>query len=169
MGTGGEIQADGQDMRVVILVSRFNPAITDQLSEGARTALLEAGVDEEDILEYSVTGAFELAPACRQLLDSELEVDAIVALGAIVQGETPHFTFIAEAAAQGLQRLATEANVPVAFGVLTTDTHEQAEARSDPARGDKGGEAARTALSQAALYRTLRDERGASVTGFEPT
>jgi 6,7-dimethyl-8-ribityllumazine synthase len=155
-------------MRVALLVSQFNPTITERLTAGAREALLEAGVEEADILEYSVAGAFELAPACRQLLDSGLKVDAVVALGAVVRGETPHFTFVAEAAARGLQRLATEANVPVVFGVLTTDTRDQAEVRADPARGNKGGEAVRAALSQADLYRNLRDEGGASVTGFEP-
>jgi 6,7-dimethyl-8-ribityllumazine synthase len=114
---------------VALVVAQFNESITSELAAGAREALLAAGVVESDIEEHQVAGAFELAPACRQVVGLRPDIDAIVALGAVVRGETPHFDIIAEAAAQGLQRLAVELNIPLGFGVLTTDTREQAERR----------------------------------------
>jgi 6,7-dimethyl-8-ribityllumazine synthase len=166
MGTSAEQRVSGTNRRVALVVARYNEEITRELAAGARAALLSAGVAEQDIYEYQVAGAFELAPACRQLIAVGPEVDAVVALGAIVRGETPHFDFVAEAAARGLQQLAGEINVALAFGVLTTDTLEQAEARADRARGDKGGEAARAALEQAELYDRLREGRKSTVRGF---
>jgi 6,7-dimethyl-8-ribityllumazine synthase len=156
----------GSNRRVALVVARFNEEITLELLAGARAALLEAGVAESDIHEYQVAGAFELAPACRQVVAVGPEVDAIVALGAVIRGETPHFDFVAEAAARGLQQLAGEINVALAFGVLTTDTPEQARERADRKRGDKGGEAARAALEQAELYTQLREGRKPTVRGF---
>lgn len=156
----------GENRRVALVVARFNEEITSELTAGARTALLEAGVAEEDVYEYLVAGAFELAPACRQVVAVGPEVDALVALGAVIRGETPHFDFVAEAAARGLQQLAGEINVALTFGVLTTDTLEQARERADRARGDKGGEAARAALEQADLYDRLREGRKSTVRGF---
>jgi 6,7-dimethyl-8-ribityllumazine synthase len=166
MGTSAEQRVSGTNRRVALVVARYNEEITRELAAGARAALLSAGVAEQDIYEYQVAGAFELAPACRQLIAVGPEVDAVVALGAIVRGETPHFDFVAEAAARGLQQLAGEINVALAFGVLTTDTLEQAEARAARARGDKGGEAARAALAQAELYDRLREGRKSTVRGF---
>ncbi|HET6638616.1 MAG TPA: 6,7-dimethyl-8-ribityllumazine synthase [Gemmatimonadota bacterium] len=166
MGTSAEQRVSGTNRRVALVVARYNEEITRELAAGARAALLSAGVAEQDIYEYQVAGAFELAPACRQLIAVGPEVDAVVALGAIVRGETPHFDFVAEAAARGLQQLAGEINVALAFGVLTTDTLEQAEARADRAHGDKGGEAARAALEQAELYDRLREGRKSTVRGF---
>lgn len=156
----------GSGRRVALVVARFNPEITDELAAGARAALVESEVAPDDILEYRVAGAFELAPACRQLVAVGPEVDAIVALGAVIRGETPHFDFVAQAATQGLQRLAGEVNVALAFGVLTTDTVEQARERADRAGGDKGGEAARAALEQVALFDTLREGRKSMIRGF---
>lgn len=156
----------GANRRVALVVSRYNEEITSELVAGARAALIEAGVAEDDIYEYHVAGAFELAPACRQVVAVGPEVDALVALGAVIRGETPHFDFVAEAAARGLQQLAGEINVALAFGVLTTDTLEQARERADRRRGDKGGEAARAALEQAELYVRLREGRKPTVRGF---
>ena len=156
----------GAGRRIALVVARFNAEITDALARGARAALVAAGVADDDVLEYQVAGAFELASACRQLVAVGPEVDAIVALGAVVRGETPHFDVIGHAAAQGLQRLASEINVALAFGVLTTDTVEQARERSDPARSDRGGEAARAALEQAALFDRLREGRKSMIRGF---
>ena len=156
----------GADRRVGIVASRFNEEITRELVEGARAALLEAGVREADIYLYHVAGAFELAPACRQLVSVGPEVDAVVALGAVIRGETPHFDFVAGAAARALQELAMEVNVALSFGVLTTDTLEQASERARRGRGDKGGEAARAALEQAELYDRLREGRKPTVRGF---
>lgn len=166
MGTRAEHPVSGANRRVALVVARYNEGITRELAAGARAALLAAGVGEADIYEYQVAGAFELAPACRQLVAVGPEVDAVVALGAIVRGETPHFDFVAEAAVRGLQQLAGEINVALTFGVLTTDTLEQAEARADRGGGDKGGEAARAALEQAELYDRLREGRKSTVRGF---
>lgn len=165
MGTAPEISVSGQGRRVALVVSRFNEDVTAELVAGAREALAQAGVAENDISEYSVAGAFELAPGCRQVLAYGPEVDAVIALGTVVRGETPHFTFISQAAAQALQTLATESNIALAFGLLTTDTHDQALERASRSGGDKGGEAARAALGQAALYEQLRSRQPA-VRGF---
>lgn len=159
-------EVDGRGRRVALVVSRFNAAVTDDLARGARRALEEAGVGPDDVVVYEVAGAFELAPACRQIIGLIEGFDAVVALGAVIRGETPHFTFISEAAAGALQRLAVDVNVPLAFGVLTADTREQAIERADPGRGDKGGEAARAALEQLALFESLRREGEPSVRGF---
>ena len=167
MGTEGHRHpVSGVNRRVALVVARFNEEITRELTAGARASLLEAGVMEEDIYEYLVAGAFELAPACRQVVAVGPEVDALVTLGAVVRGQTPHFDFVAQAATRGLQQLAGEINVALSFGVLTTDTLEQARERADRARGDKGGEAARAALEQADLYDRLREGRKSTVRGF---
>jgi 6,7-dimethyl-8-ribityllumazine synthase len=150
---------------VVLVVSRFNERVTAELAAGAREALATAGVAPDDVEEYHVAGVFELAPACRQLLTTDRDIDAIVALGALVRGETRHFDVLAQAIIQALQQLANEIAIPLAFGVLTCDTLEQAEARADRKRLDRGGEAARAALAQAALYDRLQGRRPA-VRGF---
>ncbi len=150
---------------MALVISRFNEDVTAELAAGGRGALLAAGVVAEDIDEYWVPGAFELAPACRQVLTRGPDVDAVVALGAVIRGETPHFAFISQAAAQALQTLATEIDIPLIFGLLTTETREQAVERAGRDRGDRGGEAARAALAQAALYDELRGRQPA-VRGF---
>jgi 6,7-dimethyl-8-ribityllumazine synthase len=156
----------GVNRRVAIVVSRFNEEVSRELAAGARAALLEAKVADDDIYEYWVAGAFEIAPACRQLVAVGPEVDAIVALGAVIRGETPHFDFVAGATTRALQDLAGEINVALSFGVLTTDTLEQAKERADRVRGDKGGEAAHAALEQAELYDRIREARNSTVRGF---
>lgn len=169
MGTvGGALGGEGKGLRVALVVARFNAGVTAELAAGARAALLGAGVEAGDIVEHAVPGAFELAPTCRQVLAADPELDAVIALGAVIRGETSHFTFLAQAATQALQTLANEVNVPLICGVLTTETVEQAEARADQARGDKGGETARAALAQAALFAQLREARRAAVRGFAP-
>lgn len=165
MGTAPEISVSGEGRRVALVVSRFNQEITGELAAGARQALVRAGVANDDISEYSVAGAFELAPACRQVLAYGPEVDAVIALGAVIRGETPHFNFISQTAAQALQTLATESNTALAFGLLTTDTRDQALERASRTAGDKGGEAGRAALAQAALFEQLR-AREPAVRGF---
>jgi 6,7-dimethyl-8-ribityllumazine synthase len=165
MGTGSDFQVEGRGKRVALVVSRFNEPVTAELAAGARDALAAAGVAAGDVEEYHVAGVFELAPACRQILSADREVDAIVALGALVRGETSHFDVLARAVAQALQQLANEITIPLAFGVLTSDTLDQAEARADRKGLDRGGEAARAALAQAALYDKLQGRRPA-VRGF---
>jgi len=160
MGIAGEVgRGDGRRRRVALIVSRFNERLTTELAAGARAVLLTAGVADDDIDEYHVAGAFELAPACRQVLSSDRDYDILIALGAIVRGETPHFDVLAQTVSQALQDLANEMTIPLAMGVLTCDTAEQAEARADRRRLDRGGEAARAALAQAALYDRLQELR----------
>ena len=151
--------------RFAIVVSRFNDAITGRLRDGAHAALVEGGAVPADIDVFAVPGAFELPQAARSAAETG-RFDAIVCLGCVIRGETPHFDFVAGAAARGLQRLAIEGNVALSFGVLTTDTLDQARERADRARGDKGGEAARAALLQAALYERLREGAKPTVRGF---
>lgn len=164
-GKGTSLPADGRGKRAALVVARFHAEIADRLVAGARAALIDVGVEDSDIDEFGVAGTFELAPAIRQILGLDPVPDLVIALGAVIRGETPHFDFIAGAAAEAIQTLAVDANVAIGFGVLTTETVEQALARSDPDGLDKGGEAARAALAQADLYARLRDHRS-PVRGF---
>lgn len=165
-GEAEAFEVDGAGRRVALIVSRFNGDLTRELAAGAREALHEAGVAESDVLEVEVPGAFELAPTARQVVDYAGGIDAIVALGVVIRGETAHFDFVGGAAADGLQRLAHEIDVPVAFGVLTTDTREQALERADRTRGNKGGEAARAALAQVDTYERIQRHGRSTVQGF---
>ena len=139
-----EWKADARGLKFAIVVARFNAAITEKLLDGAREALKTAGADHVQI--FRVPGAFELPFAARCLAG---KYDAIVALGAVIRGETPHFDYVASAAANGLQQAAMETQTPVAFGVLTTDTLAQAEARAGGDQGNKGYDAAMTAIEMA--------------------
>jgi 6,7-dimethyl-8-ribityllumazine synthase len=138
-----------------VIVSRFNEAITSRLAAGARAALAEAGASEADLETFSVPGAFELPQAARAAGETG-RFEAIVGLGCVVRGETPHFEYISSAVAHGLMHAAGETGVPMAFGVLTTDSWEQAEARAGDGPDNKGFEAAAAALEMAALVRVLR-------------
>ena len=141
--------------RFAIIVSRFNDAITSRLLAGARAALLEAGAPAEHIVSLLVPGAFELPQAARCAAETG-SYDAIVCLGCVIRGETPHFEYISAAVAHGLMHASGETGVPMAFGVLTTDSWEQAEARAGDGRDNKGFEAAAAALEMAELFGTLR-------------
>ena len=142
--------ADGTKRGVAIVVSRFNGEITNQLLESALGELDEAGVRREAVTVMPVPGAFEL-PLAAMALAKTRRYACVVALGCVVRGETPHFDFIAAEAASGLQLAALETGVPVAFGVLTVDVVEQAQARVG-----KGAEAVRTALEMADAFAQLR-------------
>jgi 6,7-dimethyl-8-ribityllumazine synthase len=133
--------ADAHGLKLAIVVSRFNADITEKLLEGARRALTEAGADDAQVFE--VPGAFEL-PLAAKILAHTHAYHAIIALGAVIRGDTPHFDYVAGEAARGLQQVALETGIPVAFGVLTTDTLAQAEARVE-----KGFDAAMTAIEMA--------------------
>jgi 6,7-dimethyl-8-ribityllumazine synthase len=141
--------------RFALIVSGFNHEITDKLASGARGALTEAGVAAGDVDQIAVPGAFELPQAARAVAESG-RVDAIVCLGCVIRGATPHFEYIAAAVAQAIQDAAGETGVPIAFGVLTTDNWEQAEERAGDGRDNKGWEAAASAIEMAALFRRLR-------------
>jgi len=144
--------ADATGCRFAVVVSRFNETITGSLRDAATAALHEAGATTVQVL--AVPGAFEIPQAARAAAESG-RFDAVVCLGCIIRGETPHFDYIASAVAHGITDAAGETGVPMAFGVLTTDTVAQAEARSGPGPDNKGREAAAAAIEMAALFRSL--------------
>lgn len=144
--------ADATAFRFAVIVSRFNETITGSLRDAATAALKEAGAS--DVQVFPVPGAFELPQAARAAAATG-RFDAIVCLGCIIRGETPHFDYIASAVAHGISDAAGDTGVPMAFGVLTTDSVDQAAARSGPGADNKGREAAAAAIEMAALYRTL--------------
>lgn len=156
-----EIQGSptGEGRRVLIVVSRFNELITEKLLDGARSALLQHGVAEDDVDVARVPGAFEIPGAVGVALRRG-GYDGIVALGCVIRGETPHFDYVAGEAARGVQALAVAHDVPIGFGVLTTDTREQALARAGGEKGNKGWEAALAVLEVGGLYRAMGSRAG---------
>lgn len=154
---------DGSGLRIGVIISRFNPEITERLLEGARQALRDSGVGDDRVTVVSVPGAVEIPGVAKKLAH---EVDAIVALGAVVRGETEHFTYVCKAAQEGCLAVALDAGIPVIFGVLTTETSAQALARSGGDRGNKGYDVARDAVEMANLYRLLDRLPGSA--GSEP-
>ena len=138
-----------------MVVARFNEAITGKLSTGARAALVEARVTPDAIEVFDVPGAFELPQAARAAADTG-RFDAVVCLGCVIRGATPHFQFISDSVAHAMQQASGDTGVPMAFGVLTTDTWEQAEERAVEGRENKGFEAAAAAVEMALLFRRLR-------------
>ena len=151
----GELRGDG--LRVALVVSRFNEPVTTRLLAGARSALERHGVREEDIDVAWVPGAFELPLAARRLAESR-RYDAVACLGAIIRGETPHFDYIAAETARGIGQVAQDTGVPTVFGVLTPNTLEQAMERAGGKVGDKGYDAAVTAIEMATLMQRLRPD-----------
>jgi 6,7-dimethyl-8-ribityllumazine synthase len=145
--------------RFAIVVSRFNEEITDGLLQGARELFAEASVPDENVTVIRVPGAFEI-PMTAQRLGESGEYDAVVCLGCLIKGETMHFEYIAEAASHGIMQAAAATGVPMAFGVLTTLTEEQAAERSRSGPGNKGREAAAAALEMAKLFRKLDEAIG---------
>lgn len=147
----GDLQ--GQGLKIAIVVSRFNGFITDRLVEGAMDALRRHGVQEKDVTVVKVPGSFELPLAIRRV--SAEKVDAVVALGALIRGGTPHFEYLSAEVTKGVAQVMLETGVPVAFGVLTTETVEQAIERAGTKGGNKGFEAALSAIEMAKLLRQL--------------
>ena len=137
-----------------LVVGRFNSAIVDGLESGAIDALRRHGVPEANITVVRVPGAYELPIAAKRVAQRG-EVDAIIALGAVIRGGTPHFDYIAGECSNGLARVMLEENLPVAFGVLTTDTIEQAVERSGTKAGNKGADCAMTAMEMVSLLRNI--------------
>ncbi|HUU26177.1 MAG TPA: 6,7-dimethyl-8-ribityllumazine synthase [archaeon] len=146
-----EGKLDGSGKHVAFVVSRFNDLVTGHLSAGALDCLLRHGVAEKDISIFKVPGSFEISPVARKLAASG-KYDAVIALGAVIRGDTPHFDYIAAEVAKGVAHAAFESDVPVVFGVLTTDTLEQALERAGAKSGNKGAEAALAALELMNLY-----------------
>ncbi len=141
-------------LRITIVAARFNGEVVGRLIEGAFAALAELGTDARAIQLVRVPGAFDLPPVVRRIAESR-SCDAIVALGAVIRGETTHFDHVATECAAGLARASYDTGVPVAFGVLTTETDEQAFERAGGAHGNKGADAARAAVELATLARML--------------
>lgn len=141
-----------KNAKIVIVQSEYNSAITNALAESCIEELIKAGVQAENLLHYKVPGAWELAIAAQKLASSE-KPDAIITLGLILKGDTPHFDFIASACATGIMDVSLKANLPITFGVLTTNTLEQAEARiHGGSHGDKGVETAQAAIKMINLF-----------------
>ena len=147
---------DATHLRIGVLVSRFNEFITEQLAQGALAMLEKHGCKHENITFVKVPGAWELAVAAKAMAPS---CDAIVALGAVVRGDTPHFEYVAGGAADGLRQVSIETGVPIAFGVLTTDDMQQAMDRAGGKSGNKGAEAAEAAIELANLIKQLKDNQ----------
>ncbi|MDD9889579.1 MAG: 6,7-dimethyl-8-ribityllumazine synthase [Gammaproteobacteria bacterium] len=140
--------------RYGIAVARFNSFIVDRLLDGALDALRKHGVQDRDITIVKVPGAYELPLAAKNMADSE-SYDSIIALGAVIRGGTPHFEYVAGECVKGLSQVSLNSGIPVAFGVLTVDTIEQAIERAGTKAGNKGAEAALTAIEMISLSRQL--------------
>ncbi len=140
---------NGANYKFGVVVAEWNAEITGALYNGALKTLLANGVKEENILSVSVPGSFELTSAAEILLSKKKDLDAVICLGCVIQGETKHFDFICDAVAQGLTNIGIKHSKPVIFGVLTTNTQEQAQDRAGGKHGNKGDEAAITAIKMA--------------------
>ena len=152
----GELAAKG--LRLSIVVSRFNSFITDRLLAGALDALVRAGADEKKVEVVRVPGSFEIPVAAKTLAQSG-RYDAVITLGCIIRGETQHFDFISAEVTRGIQLAALETGVPISFGVLTTDTLDQAVDRAGAKSGNKGAEVALAAVEMANLLKSTRKKR----------
>jgi 6,7-dimethyl-8-ribityllumazine synthase len=155
LSTGRRPELDGAGLRVAFACGRFNDVITERLLQGARARLGELHVSVDDITEVWAPGAFELPLVAKALAESGRH-DAVITLGAVIRGGTPHFEYVAGECAAGVLRVGLDTGVPVVFGVLTVDTVEQAMERSVEGAGNKGAESAETAVEMATLLRGLR-------------
>jgi 6,7-dimethyl-8-ribityllumazine synthase len=147
---------DARDLRFAIVAARFNDAVVERLIDGAVRSLNGHGADPARLELVRVPGAYDLPLVARRIAESG-RADAIIALGAVIRGETAHFEYVASSCAQGLARVADETGVPVTFGVLTTESEEQAEARAGGAEGNRGADAAEAAIRLASLLRRLAE------------
>lgn len=154
-----EISGDlnGQGLRIAIVVARFNEFITSKLEEGAKAALQSHGVRDGDVTVVSVPGSFELPLIARKLAGSS-RYDAVICLGAVIRGETDHYNLVAGEAARGIAAASADTGVPVIFGVLTTDTLEQAINRAGGKQGNNGYGAGVSAIQMANLLKALSTE-----------
>lgn len=145
-----EGRRDGAGLRMGVVAARFNAVVCDRLLASTLTALTSHGVRETDIFVVRVPGAFEVPVAARRLV-ARARLDAVIGLGAVVRGETPHFDYVCRAVTDGLARLSDDSGIPALFGILTTDTMAQALARSGGEGGDKGRDVAVGAIEMATL------------------
>jgi len=142
-------------IKFAIAVSRFNEFLSSKLLDGAEDALLQHGVEEKDISVFWVPGSFEIPPVASKLAKSG-KYDAVICLGAVIRGETPHFDYISNEVAKGVAGVALKEGVPCAFGVITADTLEQAIERAGTKSGNKGRDAALSAIEMANLYKKIK-------------
>ena len=145
-------------MRFAIVVARFNDFVTDRLLEGAQAALRDAGIDDTNVDVLRVPGAFEIPMAAQRVAESG-KVSAVICLGCLIRGATPHFEYIASACAHGITAAASSTGVPMSFGVLTTNSVEEAIERAAAGPSNKGREAADAALEMARLFSEIGDGR----------
>ena len=145
---------NGKGRKFVIVLSRFNSFLTERLLEGALDCLFRHDVNKNDIEIIRTPGAFEIPLICKKV-GQKKEVDAIIAIGAVIRGDTPHFDFVASEVSKGLAKVSLDLELPISFGILTTDTIEQAEVRSGAKGTNKGFEAALTALEMAGLIKQI--------------
>lgn len=150
-----EGKLDAKGLTFGIIVSRFNSFISERLLEGAVDALLRHGGDDKNIDVARVPGAFEIPLAAKKMVESG-KYHAVICLGAVIRGSTPHFDFVASEVSKGVASVSLESGVPIAFGVLTTDSIEQAVERAGTKAGNKGFEAAVTAIETANLFKALK-------------
>lgn len=142
------------EKKVAVVAAKWNSFVTDEMLEGAVNALKANGILEENLFTLRCPGSFELPLACKYCIEN-MNVDAVVAIGAVIRGGTPHFDYVCDAVTRGITDLNLQSGVPVAFGVLTTDTVEQATERSGLDKGNKGAEAALSALEMIQLKDVL--------------
>jgi 6,7-dimethyl-8-ribityllumazine synthase len=154
--TEGKLTAKG--LRFGIVVSRFNDFICDHLLSGAMDVLVRNGAEDGDIEIFKVPGAFEIPQAAKKVALSK-KFDAVICLGAVIRGATPHFEYIAAEVSKGVAMIGLESEVPVTFGVLTTDNLEQAIERAGTKAGNKGWDAALSAVEMANLYREMKAKK----------
>jgi 6,7-dimethyl-8-ribityllumazine synthase len=151
----GDLNAEG--LRFAVVASRFNDDIVEGLMRGALDCLQRHGASEEAVSIYRVPGAFEIPTLVSKLIEL-VSFDAVIAIGCLLRGDTPHFDFISSQVTLALSRVSAEARFPVAFGVITCNTRDQAVERSSPGAGNKGWEAALAAIEMANLWRQIRTE-----------
>jgi 6,7-dimethyl-8-ribityllumazine synthase len=152
--------ADASTLRFALVVARFNDFVTDRLEAGAIEALSQAGARREDISVIKVPGSYEIPQAARRAAETK-QFDAVVCLGCLIRGETPHFDYISSAVSIGITDASASTGVPMTFGVLTTNSEEQAIERAGAGPSNKGWEAAMAAVEMATLFKRLEPARGA--------
>tara|TARA_Y100000590_G_scaffold85649_1_gene95785 strand:- start:246 stop:719 length:474 start_codon:yes stop_codon:yes gene_type:complete len=148
-----KVSKTSMNARYGLLSTQWNKFVVDVMLENAENELISQGVKSSNIVKIEVPGAYELPLAAKRML--EKDIDAVIALGAVIKGETPHFDFVSSSCANGLTRVSLDANKPVLFGVLTTETEEQAIQRADPKDGNKGAEVAQSAMELLEQFASL--------------
>lgn len=151
-----EGKLDGSHLKIGIVLSRFNNFIGERLLEGALDGLIRHNVDDNDILVLRVPGAFEIPSTVKQLLEKRKELDGVLCLGAVIRGSTPHFDYVAAEVSKGVAKLSLSYDTPISFGVLTTDSIEQAIERAGSKSGNKGAEAAIGLIEMIRLFQSIK-------------